>query len=295
VGDTGDDRRVVARCVEAEVPREDLFVTSKLRTGDQGYDNARRSFEASLKRLGLEFMDLFLIHWPVPAQDKYAETWKAFIDLLMEGRGDGDRRLRDLVAKAVRTRLTDRLRLEPIGAEHVNDLVRLHGEPGIARWFGHTWSRDYAVAQAREKAVAWESAGVSKWIAYDRKTGELIGRGGMDRLDPDRPLTHRIAAVVPDSWMTDRLEVGWTVAGAAQRRGYATEIGGASLDFARAYLGARIVVAFTEDHNAASRAVMERLGMAFAGNVTGSGLAVGGDEIWENAVFAVYWTDVKRK
>ncbi|GLQ52850.1 aldo/keto reductase [Devosia nitrariae] len=71
---------------EAEVPREELFVTSKLRTGDQGYDNARRSFEASLKRMGLDIMDLFLIHWPVPAQDKYAETWKAFIDLQKEGR-----------------------------------------------------------------------------------------------------------------------------------------------------------------------------------------------------------------
>jgi len=70
----------------AEVPREEIFVTSKLRTRDQGYDNAKRSFEASLKRLGLDYMDLFLIHWPVPAQDKYAETWKAFVDLQKEGR-----------------------------------------------------------------------------------------------------------------------------------------------------------------------------------------------------------------
>ncbi|KKB10450.1 hypothetical protein VE25_17915 [Devosia geojensis] len=69
----------------AEVPRAEIFVTSKLRTRDQGYDNARRSFEASLERLGLEVMDLFLIHWPVPAQDKYAETWKAFVDLQKEG------------------------------------------------------------------------------------------------------------------------------------------------------------------------------------------------------------------
>ena len=71
---------------QAQVPRDEIFVTSKLRTRDQGYDNAKRSFEASLKRLGLEVMDLFLIHWPVPAQDKYAETWKAFVDLKEEGR-----------------------------------------------------------------------------------------------------------------------------------------------------------------------------------------------------------------
>jgi RimJ/RimL family protein N-acetyltransferase len=81
----------------------------------------------------------------------------------------------------------------------------------------------------------------------------------------------------------------------AQRNGYATEIGREGLTFAFEELGAPRVIAFTEVHNMRSRAVMERLGMAFAGNVTGSGLAVGGDEIWENAVFAVYWTDVKRK
>jgi 2,5-diketo-D-gluconate reductase A len=71
---------------QSQVPRAEIFVTSKLRTRDQGYDNARRSFEASLERLGLEVMDLFLIHWPVPAQDKYAETWRAFVDLQKEGR-----------------------------------------------------------------------------------------------------------------------------------------------------------------------------------------------------------------
>lgn len=71
---------------EAEVAREELFITSKLRTGDQGYDKTIRSFEGTLSRLGLETLDLFLIHWPVPAQDKYAETWKAFVTLQNEGR-----------------------------------------------------------------------------------------------------------------------------------------------------------------------------------------------------------------
>jgi 2,5-diketo-D-gluconate reductase A len=76
----------VGRAVrEAQVPRGELFVTSKERTGDQGYDSTLRSFEGSLKRLGLEYLDLFLIHWPVPQHDRYAETWKALVALQAQG------------------------------------------------------------------------------------------------------------------------------------------------------------------------------------------------------------------
>ena len=68
------------------LPREQLFVTSKLRTGDQGYDATLKSFMGSLDRLGLDYLDLFLIHWPVPRHDRYSDTWKAFIQLQRDGR-----------------------------------------------------------------------------------------------------------------------------------------------------------------------------------------------------------------
>lgn len=68
------------------VPREQLFVTSKLRTADQGYDATLRSFMGSLDRLGLEYLDLFLIHWPVPKHDRYSDSWKALIQLQRDGR-----------------------------------------------------------------------------------------------------------------------------------------------------------------------------------------------------------------
>lgn len=68
------------------VPREQLFITSKLRTKDQGYDATLKSFMGSLDRLGLDYLDLFLIHWPVPRHDRYSDTWKALIQLKRDGR-----------------------------------------------------------------------------------------------------------------------------------------------------------------------------------------------------------------
>lgn len=82
--------------------------------------------------------------------DAFAWVGPDNLDLMMEGRIDGDRRLRDLVANAVRTRLTERLRLEPIGPAHAEDLRRLHTEQHVADWYG-AWSAQEALAQAHDK------------------------------------------------------------------------------------------------------------------------------------------------
>ncbi|WP_299843731.1 aldo/keto reductase [uncultured Paracoccus sp.] len=68
------------------VLRDQLFVTSKLWNSDHGHDAALRACEASLDRLGLDYMDLYLIHWPVPAADLYVDSWRALIRLKEEGR-----------------------------------------------------------------------------------------------------------------------------------------------------------------------------------------------------------------
>jgi 2,5-diketo-D-gluconate reductase A len=67
------------------VPREELFVTSKLRGRDHGYDDAITSTHESLRRLGLDYLDLHLIHWPNPNVGKYAEAWRALVDLRRDG------------------------------------------------------------------------------------------------------------------------------------------------------------------------------------------------------------------
>jgi 2,5-diketo-D-gluconate reductase A len=69
----------------AALPREDVYITTKLWNSHQGFDEAKRGLRASLDRLEMTHVDLYLIHWPAPAQDKYLDTWKAFIELQREG------------------------------------------------------------------------------------------------------------------------------------------------------------------------------------------------------------------
>jgi 2,5-diketo-D-gluconate reductase A len=77
----------VGRAVRtAPVPREELFVTSKVWKDDNGFDTTLRAFDASMARFGFETLDLFLIHWPVPSTDLYVDTWRALARLQEEGR-----------------------------------------------------------------------------------------------------------------------------------------------------------------------------------------------------------------
>ena len=71
---------------KAGVARGDLFITSKLRNGGHARDLALKSFDDTMRKLGLDQLDLFLIHWPVPSQDKYVEAWKVLIEKQKEGR-----------------------------------------------------------------------------------------------------------------------------------------------------------------------------------------------------------------
>ncbi|GGZ16208.1 aldo/keto reductase [Streptomyces nitrosporeus] len=68
------------------VAREELFLTTKVWNTDQGYDSTLRAFDASLEKLGTDYVDLYLIHWPVPAKDAYVDTYKALERILADGR-----------------------------------------------------------------------------------------------------------------------------------------------------------------------------------------------------------------
>jgi len=81
----GNETGVGRAIAGSDVPREEVFVTSKLRGSQHGYEPALAGFEESRRRLGLEYLDLFLIHWPLPQQGLYVETWKAFVHLRDEG------------------------------------------------------------------------------------------------------------------------------------------------------------------------------------------------------------------
>ncbi|MDX2646905.1 aldo/keto reductase [Streptomyces sp. PA03-1a] len=81
------NERGTGRAIAASaIPREELFVTTKLWNTDQGHDNALRAFDASLDKLGLDYVDLYLIHWPTPARGLYGETWRALEKIHADGR-----------------------------------------------------------------------------------------------------------------------------------------------------------------------------------------------------------------
>ena len=80
-----NEEGVGAALAAADIPRKDIFVTTKLNNDAHGYDAALRAFELSRTKLGVEYVDLYLIHWPLPALDRYVETWKALIKLNQDG------------------------------------------------------------------------------------------------------------------------------------------------------------------------------------------------------------------
>lgn len=82
----GNEAGVGQAIADSGIDRDELFVTTKLWNADQGYDSTLQAFDASLAKLGLDFVDLYLIHWPTPARDLYGESWRAIEKLVADGR-----------------------------------------------------------------------------------------------------------------------------------------------------------------------------------------------------------------
>jgi diketogulonate reductase-like aldo/keto reductase len=80
----GNEVGVGKALAESDIPRDQVFITSKVWNSDQGYDATLKAFDTSLEKLGLEYLDLYLIHWPV--KGKYLDTWRAMVDLYHQGR-----------------------------------------------------------------------------------------------------------------------------------------------------------------------------------------------------------------
>jgi len=106
----GNEVGLGAALAAADVSRDEIFVTTKVWNDRQGHDSTLRAVEESLGRLGLERVDLCLIHWPTPARDRYLDTWRALIRLQAEGR------------------------LRSIGVSNFNgeQITRIIGETGVA-------------------------------------------------------------------------------------------------------------------------------------------------------------------
>jgi len=126
--------RAIADC---SVAREDLFVTSKIPGRHHGFDEAIASTEESLARLGLEYLDLHLIHWPNPSVGKYVETWEGLIELRRRGlvKSIGvsnftEEMLTELVEKTGVTPAVNQVELHPYFPQ--TELVAFHRSIGDA-------------------------------------------------------------------------------------------------------------------------------------------------------------------
>jgi len=117
----GNERGVGAGIAASGIPRSELFVTTKLDGEFQGDDRAIAGLEASLERLDLDYVDLLLIHWPLPQRDEYVSTWRTFIELRDRGlaRSIGvsnftPRHLERLVSETGVTPAVNQVQLSPI-------------------------------------------------------------------------------------------------------------------------------------------------------------------------------------
>ncbi|NEA58238.1 aldo/keto reductase [Streptomyces sp. SID13666] len=119
------------------VPREELFITTKLWNNAHGFDQALAAFDDSLAKLGLDYVDLYLIHWPTPARDLYADTWRALEKIQADGRARtigvsnfGPAQLRRVLDEGSIVPAVNQVELHPDFAQA--PLRAVHAEHGIA-------------------------------------------------------------------------------------------------------------------------------------------------------------------
>jgi RimJ/RimL family protein N-acetyltransferase len=206
-----------------------------------------------------------------------------------------------LLADVGASRFTLRLRLEPVGPANASDLWLVHGDEEVWPWYDNERpSLEQAEQQATFMGDSWRLHGVHKWIAYDRVNGEVVGRGGLSRTPVDDDWAQIYAFLPAEPWVrvahqsrrpfiahANWLEIGWALRREFRGRGYASEIGRAALAFAFDVLGVQAVVSCTVRHNVRSRAVMERIGMRYAGEIRSRGMLEGAEEEQDDAPFAV--------
>ena len=82
----GNEAEVGRAIADSGLPRDEVFVTTKVWNSDQGFDATLAAFDRSIERLGTDYVDLYLIHWPAPMLDRYVDTWRALERVYAEGR-----------------------------------------------------------------------------------------------------------------------------------------------------------------------------------------------------------------
>ncbi len=152
----GNEAEVGRAIAESGLARDEVFITTKLWNADQGYDSTLRAFDASMKRLGFEYLDLYLIHWPVASADRYVDTFRAFQSLKTQGRIGSigvsnfqPEHLRRVIGETGEVPAVNQVELHPALAQ--NTLRAFHAEHGIAT---EAWSPLGQGAELKDPTVA---------------------------------------------------------------------------------------------------------------------------------------------
>jgi len=130
------------------VARADLFITTKFNKRWHGVELAQQAFEASAARLGVDYVDLLLIHWPNPGQDRYVEAWRGLLTLFEQGR------VRAIGTSNFKPAHLDRL-LEETG--ELPDVNQIHINPQLARVVARAYDDDKGIV-----SMAWSPLGGSR-------------------------------------------------------------------------------------------------------------------------------------
>jgi 2,5-diketo-D-gluconate reductase A len=160
----GNEAGVGEAIAASGLPRSQLFTTTKLTSRAHGRDNALRAFDGSMQRLGVDYVDLFLIHWPLPDLDLYVETWRAFVELQQDGR------VRSIGVSNFTEGFLQRL-IDETGVVPVLNQIELHP------WFPQRQLREFHDAQGIV-TEAWGPLGQGSDLLQDPRLVDVAQRVG---------------------------------------------------------------------------------------------------------------------
>ncbi len=159
-----NEEGVGAAVAASDLALDDLYITTKLANREQGYDSTLTAFDASMDKLGIDVLDLFLIHWPQPMFDQYVDTWRAFEKLQTDGR------IRSIGVSNFEVEHLERLAQETSVVPAINQ-IELHPE------FAQAELRAYH-AEHGILTEAWGPLGQGKGLLEESQVVDLAGSLG---------------------------------------------------------------------------------------------------------------------
>jgi 2,5-diketo-D-gluconate reductase A len=160
----GNEAEVGEAIARSGLSRDQLFITTKCNNSNHGYDDSQRALDESLSKLGLDFVDLYLIHWPLPGKDLYVQTWQGLEQAAKDGKA------RSIGVSNFKEHHLDRLAQETDTTPAVNQ-IELH--PHLQQPEMREYDRSHGIA-----TEAWSPIGQGKGVIDDDRIGSIAQAHG---------------------------------------------------------------------------------------------------------------------